>query len=348
MLILLGPSGGIERYARQRFQLVATVPGAELEQGRSAEASEDERQVKKQKVRFPVCFFALPLPALLRLSSQEADDMLWRLEMHAFASLAMGILLALHELCTLIYLAMVVPLTFGYAFWPASCRSSKAGRRVRNVGNVLQALTFPLLLGLVTALTLAPSLLYWQPEEGWLNFDQLEIQSPARRSMPTWIFWVGQGALLIPTAGILQLLGKSHKVGYNPLRGFAGILWETLGLLTGHALLWKFTDGCLGACVRFCYRHRRTCICLGEIVLSIGVIAFFTWPLGLPLMLLQDSDTLGRKTMLWTAASLGSCVLLFHAVRITKKFWGSTTVDAPGSAGQDLEVGVVSSFEVSR
>lgn len=251
------------------------------------------------------------------------------------------ILLAFHELSTLIYLGLLIPLTMGRAFWSVQCSTSRLGKVLRNCCHVLQALTFPLVLVFLLALFAAPSLHWWQPEQGWLTYGPLKIHGPAQVELPAWGFWTGQAALVLLTLAVTELLARSQKVGYNPVRGFAAIILNLLGLITGHSCLWKFTDVCCGVYVRCCYNHRRTCLCLGEIGLAIGVVPFFTWPMCLPTLLLQENDVLGKRLAWWIVASIVSCVFLFHAVRITKKFWGKVPpATSDGPASSDLEAGV--------
>lgn len=275
--------------------------------------------------------------------SHGADDALWKMELHAVATLGMMILLLVHELSMLIYLLVVLPLSFGFAFWPARLRvgafksrkdpeSSKFGRRAHNICNVFQALTFPFVLSILIACAAAPSLYRWQPEQGWLQLSPLEVHPPARVALPMWTFWLGQVLLAMIGLAVLELLARSQKVGYNPLRGFAGILFELVGLVTGHAILWRVTDACTGAYVRCCYHNRRTCGCLGEVGLAIGVIAFFTWPMSVPACYLQEGDAFGKVLAWWLGASVVSCVFLFHAIRITKKFWSAAPERTPSHA----------------
>merc|ERR1712096_287986 len=113
-------------------------------------------------------------------------------------------LLALHELSTLIYLALLLPQTIGFAFWSVQCKGSKLGRGLRNACHVLQVICFPFMFVFLVALLMSPSLAWWQPEQGWLSYNPLKIHAPARVSSPAWGFWVAQGTLLILALAVVE------------------------------------------------------------------------------------------------------------------------------------------------
>jgi len=340
-LVFLAAGTTTERYVRWRFGCPGVECATQAEgTGTQPQPVDGIRIGESNKPRFPVCFYALPLPSLLKVSSQNPDDMLWKMEMHAFATLTMLRLLLLHELSTLIYSVLVVPQTLGFAFWNSSCKKSMLGKGIRNLCHVLQALLFPIVFLFLLCMSTALSLYWWWPDQGWLSHDPVKFHLPAQVPLPPWTFWLAQAALFIETSAVVELVAKSNKVGYNPVRGFVGIVLQLLGLITGHSIFWRCTDTFLGAYVRCCYKHRRTCLCFGEVGLAVGVVAFITWPMCLPKFLLHHGDSLGKVLMWWIGASVLSCVLLFHAIRITKKFWVAVPTTSAGDGRTvDLEAG---------
>jgi hypothetical protein len=250
--------------------------------------------------------------------------MLQDLMLQTFATLSMMVLLLLHEVSSLVGFLVVVPFTLGFVFWRESFRKSKLGRFIRNICQVIQAFTFPCVFASLIVAAMAPSLLWLQPVQDWIKFQPITIQTPSEVHVPPLYLWIVQFLLVLVFLAVCELLVRSWKIGYNPLRGFGGVIWELVGLITGHAKLWKLLDAVMGCYISCCYQHRRTCFCLGEVGLALCVVFFFTWPFMLPLELIHDDEAVGRRIMWWIGAALLSCVFLFHAIRLTRAFWKST------------------------
>merc|ERR1719183_455227 len=97
VLVFIVPSGGVERYVRRRFQhphIDHDAPASGGPIGSTTEHVVDLRHEAPQEqqieqIRYPACFFALPLPTLLKISSRSTDDAFWKIEVHAFVTLAM-------------------------------------------------------------------------------------------------------------------------------------------------------------------------------------------------------------------------------------------------------------------
>mmetsp|Transcript_61045 Transcript_61045/g.189089 ORF Transcript_61045/g.189089 Transcript_61045/m.189089 type:complete len:186 (+) Transcript_61045:131-688(+) len=169
----------------------------------------------------------------------------------------------------------------------------------------------------------APALWWWWPDGGWLTLEPLGVRAPSGVPMPPWPFWVVQAVWAALCAGAVELLWRAPRTGaFAPACVGKWGLLQILGLITGRSVVWRRgIDRAVGAGVHWCYRRRRTCGCLGEIVLTLWLLGFALWPLAVPATCLGGDNSPGELAAWWGVAALAALFFTFHAVRIGGAYW---------------------------
>jgi len=236
----------------------------------------------------------------------------------------------LNELATLIFFMLVLvlmPLSLGYPFWPVSCKESRAGQLVLSVCHTVQAALLPVLFVFFLLFPLAPLLWFWQPEGGWVALDPLVARPPALSDLPSWPCWLVQSMWLLLCGGAYQLLLRAPSTGaFKPRCCGSGLIQTVSGLLSGKHVVWTMAiDPCVGGVVRFCYCHRRSCGCIGELLVAVWLPGFAAWPLAFALVYARGLP-LDEAVAWWTVTVASVLFLMFHAVRLGKTYWTNCPV----------------------
>jgi len=324
----------IERYARWRLRLATppavtslASPGMQTPCPTGCNSRPESRppsptdSSSRPPSPGPICstrsFFLTPVPWLLALAPSGTN--LWEVERHVMAHLCTLICLLLNELALLLAVLLAVlvfiPLTFGNGLCPAWSR----WRWLLSGVHVLQALTALPLMVLGLLLLHAPAVVYLclavgiRREAFGVELLQGSTMALGALAEAPWVLWLCQVVWILVFAGAAHLLaiGPLSRGAYRPCRGAGVLAAEACGTLTGHSLIWTHgLDPLLGAGVRCCYRHRRTCGCLGELGLALQLFIFLAWPLLLPFLCAPTDST--RLIIWWISAAAVLTFLLVH------------------------------------
>lgn len=326
-----------DRYVHWRLRLPprseSTPPTPATSQHSSTSGTPQAAVEHASGCRLPSCFFAGPVPWLIG----QASHGLSCLESEQYTLIYLGIssLMVLHELATLLYLLhilfIVLPLTFGRPCWTKGPPSSSLGKAALTCGHVVQALLLPAMIGFSAVLGVVPTVCW----SLWLIKSVVHVRLPWT-SLPEWPWLIGQIIWLLGYSGALQLLYKTSGDGsFNPSKGARWILFQTWALLQGTSIIWTHgIDPLVRETVRCSYRHRRTCGCLGELMLAMQLILLTTWPI-IVAIFLAPRASLGLAVALFIGAGMLSTFLAVHAVRITKANWAHLSAQSYRSSSAE-------------
>lgn len=129
----------------------------------------------------------------------------------------------------------------------------------------------------------------------------------------TWeLVLVQLGWLLVMIAAwhMTYILRKKFFRFFQPIGCY---VWLCKRILSGK--IWRLYRGLLAVPTRWCYRHRRTLLALGELLMFPIVIAWFAWPMMLPFWFWR------KAKWLYYLVIPSSVFLLWMAKNIVRQNW---------------------------